>query len=146
MEREKVLTMDIKEILQTKGARVNFLKGLIRLANADGVVDENEFAFYRQAAIALELGEEEILALEKAKSEGREITLEFKTDREKMFFLIQAVQLCWVDNNYSEAERKELRNICWEIAISEESLKAVEVWAQEGVEWNKRGGMLLELH
>lgn len=146
MEREKVLTMDIKEILQTKGARVNFLKGLIRLANADGVVDENEFAFYRQAAIALELGEEEILALEKAKSEGREITLEFKTDREKMFFLIQAVQLCWVDNNYSEAERKELRNICWEIAISEESLKAVEVWAQEGVEWNKRGEMLLELH
>lgn len=138
--------MDIKEILQTKEGRVNFLKGLIRLANADGVVDESEFVFYRQAAIALELSEEEILALEKAKSEKHEITLEFKTDREKMFFLIQAVQLCWVDNNYSEAERKELRDICQEIAISEESLKAVEVWAQEGVEWNKRGETLLELH
>lgn len=138
--------MDIKEILQTKEGRVNFLKGLIRLANADGVVDESEFAFYRQAAIALELGEEEIMALEKTKSEEHEITLEFKTNREKMFFLIQAVQLCWVDNNYSEAERKELRNICQEIAISEESLKAVEVWAEEGVEWNKRGETLLELH
>lgn len=138
--------MDIKEILQTKEGCVNFLKGLIRLANADGVVDESEFAFYRQAAIALELGEEEILALEKTKSEEHEITLEFKTDREKMFFLIQAVQLCWVDNNYSEAERKELRNICQEIGISEESLKEVEVWAEEGVEWNKRGETLLELH
>lgn len=95
--------MDIKEILQTKEGRVSFLKGLIRLANADGIVDESEFAFYRQAAVALELGEEEILALEKVKSEGQEITLAFGTDREKMFFLIQAVQLCWVDNNYSEA-------------------------------------------
>lgn len=86
--------MDVKEILQTKEGRVSFLKGLIRLANADGIVDESEFAFYRQAAVALELGEEEILALEKVKSEGQEITLAFGTDREKMFFLIQAVQLC----------------------------------------------------
>lgn len=138
--------MDIKEILQTKGARINFLKGLIRLANADGVVDENEFVFYRQAAVALELDEEEISSLEKIKSEEHEITLDFDTDREKMFFLIQAVQLCWVDNNYSEAEQKELRSICREIVISEEALKAVEAWAQEGVEWNKRCETLLELH
>ena len=138
--------MDIKEILQTKDGRISFLKGLIRLANADGIVDESEFAFYRQAAIALELGEEEILALEKVKSEGQEITLAFETDREKMFFLIQAVQLCWVDNNYSDAEQEELRNICREITITEKALKAVETWVQEGVEWNKRGEALLELH
>ncbi len=138
--------MEIKEILQSKEARVSFLKGLIRLANADGVVDESEFVFYGQAAIALELDEEEIIALEKVKGEGHEIMLDFGTDREKMFFLIQAVQLCWVDNNYSDAEQEELRNICREIAISEESLKVVEAWAQEGVEWNKRGEALLELH
>lgn len=138
--------MDIKEILQTKSARINFLKGLMRLANADGIVDENEFAFYRQAAIALELDEDEILDLEKVKSEEHEITLDFDTDREKMFFLIQAVQLCWVDHNYSEAEQKELRSICQQIDISEEALRSVEAWAQEGVEWNKRGEALLELH
>lgn len=138
--------MDIKMILQTKKSRISFLKGLIRLANADGVVDESEFVFYRQAAIALELDEEEIIALEKVKGEGHEIMLDFGTDREKMFFLIQAVQLCWVDNNYSDSEQEELRNICREIAISEESLKVVEAWAQEGVEWNKRGEALLELH
>lgn len=145
-KHQMVRSMDIKEILQTRESRINFLKGLIRLANADGAIDENEFAFYRQAAATLELDEEEILVLEKAKSQEHEIVLEFKTDREKMFFLIQAVQLCWVDNNYSETEQKELRNICQEIAISEESLKAVEVWAKEGVEWNKRGETLLELH
>lgn len=138
--------MEIKEILKTKEARISFLKGLIRLANADGVVDEGEFAFYRQAAIALELDDEEISALEKVKGEGHEIVLDFGTDQEKMFFLIQAVQLCWVDSNYSDAEQEELRNICQEIAISEEALKVVEAWAQEGVEWNKRGEALLEFH
>lgn len=138
--------MNIKEILQTKEARISFLKGLIRLANADRVVDESEFAFYRQAAIALELDEEEILELEKVKGEGHEIMLDFGTDREKMFFLIQAVQLCWVDNNYSDVEQEELRNICREISITEKALKAVEAWVQEGVEWNKRGEALLELH
>lgn len=138
--------MDIMEILQTREARINFLKGLIRLAKADGVVDENEFAFYQQAAISLQLGEEEILTLDKIKSEEQKIALNFETDREKMFFLIQAVQLCWMDNNYSEAEQKELRTICQEIAISEEALRAVEAWAQEGVEWNKRGETLLALH
>lgn len=50
-----------------------------------------------------------------------------------------------MDNNYSEAEQNELRSICREITISEEALKAVEAWAQEGVEWNKRGETLLEL-
>lgn len=138
--------MDIMEILQTREARINFLKGLIRLAKADGIVDEKEFAFYQQAAISLQLGEEEILTLDKIKSEEHKIALDFETDREKMFFLIQAVQLCWMDDNYSEAEQKELRTICQEIAISEEALKAVEVWAQEGVEWNKRGETLLALH
>ncbi|MBD5474867.1 MAG: hypothetical protein HDR17_02610 [Lachnospiraceae bacterium] len=138
--------MDIMEILQTREARINFLKGLIRLAKADGIVDEKEFAFYQQAAISLQLGEEEILTLDKIKSEEHKIALDFEADREKMFFLIQAVQLCWMDNNYSEAEQKELRTICQEIAISEEALKAVEAWAQEGVEWNKRGETLLALH
>ena len=141
-----VIGMEIGEILQTKETRVNFLKGLIRLAKADGVVDENEFAFYQQAAISLELGEEEILTLDKIKSGEHEIVLKFEMDREKMFFLIQAVQLCWVDNNYSKAEQEELRIICQEIAISEEALRAVEAWAQEGIEWNKRGETLLALH
>lgn len=141
-----VTGMDIREILQTKEARVSFLKGLIRLAKADGVVDENEFAFYQRAAVSLELGEDEILTLDRIKSEEHKIALDFETDREKMFFLIQAVQLCWVDNNYSKAEQEELKAICQEIAISEEALRAVEAWAREGIEWNKRGETLLGLH
>ncbi len=138
--------MDIKEILQTNEARVNFLKGLIRLAKADGIVDESEFSLYQQVAAVLDLGEQEIVDLENQRKSENKIPVSFEADREKMFFLVQAVQLCWVDHNYSEAEQKELRNICKEISISEKALKAVEAWAQEGIEWNKRGEALLELH
>lgn len=138
--------MEITEILQTNEARVNFLKGLIRLAQADGVVDENEFVFYRQVAVVLELGEAEVESLEKLKDGTNEITFHFDTDREKMFFLVQAVQLCWVDNNYSDAERKEIQDMCQEMNISGEALEKVEQWVSEGMEWNKRGETLLELH
>lgn len=138
--------MEIKEVLQTREARVNFLRGLIRLAQTDGVVDENEFVFYRQVAVVLDLGESEVESLEKLKDETNEITVNFETDREKMFFLIQAVQLCWVDNNYSDMEREELRDMCQEMSISVEALEKVEQWVSEGVEWNKRGEALLELH
>lgn len=138
--------MEIKEILQTNEARVNFLKGLIRLAQADGVVDENEFVFYRQVAAVLELGEAEVESLERLKDGTIEITVNFETDREKMFFLVQAVQLCWVDNDYSDAERKEIQDMCQEMDISVEALEKVEHWVSEGMEWNKRGEALLELH
>lgn len=138
--------MEITEILQTNEARVNFLKGLIRLAQADGVVDENEFVFYRQVAVVLELGEAEVESLEKLKDGTNEITVNFEADREKMFFLVQAVQLCWVDNNYSDAERKEIQDMCQEMNISGEALEKVEQWVSEGMEWNKRGETLLELH
>lgn len=138
--------MEIKEVLQTREARVNFLKGLIRLAQADGIVDENEFVFYRQVAVVLELGEAEVESLEKLKDETNEITFHFETDREKMFFLVQAVQLCWVDNDYSDTERNEIRDMCQEMGISVEALEKVEQWVSEGMEWNKRGETLLELH
>ncbi|MDE6212410.1 MAG: hypothetical protein K2M70_02875 [Lachnospiraceae bacterium] len=138
--------MEIKEVLQTREARVNFLRGLIRLAQTDGIVDENEFVFYRQVAVVLDLGESEVESLEKLKDETNEITVNFETDREKMFFLIQAVQLCWVDNNYSDMEREELRDMCQEMSISVEALEKVEQWVSEGMEWNKRGEALLELH
>ena len=138
--------MDIREILSTKESKINFLKGLIRLAKVDGVVDDREFVFYKQVATVLELDNEEIDALEQVRNGIADLSIDFESDRQKMFFIVQAVQLCWIDNEYCAAEKQEIRKICREIGISEESLKIVEEWAYEGIEWNKRGEKLLELH
>ena len=62
-----------------------------------------------------------------------------------MFFLVEAVQLCWVNDEYSDAEKREIHQIAKEVGISKEALKAVEDWVYEGMEWNKRGDELLNL-
>lgn len=137
--------MDIKAILKTEKTRAAFLKGLMRLANADGIVDDSEILFYRQAAVALELNQCYVEELENLRGNESKVRLEFDTSEEKMFFLIQAVQLCWVDNNYSDEEKAEIRKICQEINVSDNALEAVEKWAKEGMEWNRRGEELLKL-
>lgn len=137
--------MNAKEILKTEKSRSNFLKGLMRLANADGIVDDTEIIFYRQIAAVLDLDQRYVEQLENLRGNESKVHLEFDTDEEKMFFLIQAVQLCWVDNDYSDEEKVEIRKICQEINISNDALEAVEEWAKEGMEWNRRGEGLLKL-
>lgn len=137
--------MDIKAILKTEKTRVAFLKGLMRLANADGIVDDSEIRFFKQAAVALDLDERYMEEIGSVRGNESKVHLEFDTNEEKMFFLIQAVQLCWVDNDYSDEEKVEIRKICQEINISNDALEAVEKWAEEGMEWNRRGDDLLKL-
>ena len=62
-----------------------------------------------------------------------------------MFFFIQAIQLSWIDNDYCEAERNEIRKLADELEISAESVEKVEKWVEEGMEWNKKGDELLKL-
>lgn len=87
-----------------------------------------------KAADAMGLGEEE-----------QKLINEMKDSREKMFFLIQAVQLCWIDNKYVDSEQKEMRTIANELGISMGALEKVEKWVSEGIEWNTKGNKLLEL-
>lgn len=138
--------MDMYAILQTKDSKINFLKGLIRIAKCDGIVDESELEFYNQAACTMGLGQEDIQLLEECRSTKDKISISFESSKEKMFFLVQVVQLCWVDGGYSDSEKTEVRCLAEEIGISQDALKAVEEWAYEGMVWNKKGNELLLLN
>jgi len=137
--------MEITEILKSKEAKLNFLKGLIRIAKCDGIVDEREFAFYKQTATVMGLDEESVDFLDYCREGTEKIEVSFEDGREKMFFLIQLVQLCWVNDEYSEVEKAEVRKLAKELEISLEALDQVEKWAYEGIIWNKRGEKLLDL-
>ncbi len=137
--------MDVNAILTTEVGKVNFLKGLIRLAKCDGELPEEELMFYQKAADAMGLGEEAKKMIDSMKDSREKIDVNFKTNKEKMFFLIQAVQLCWIDNKYVDSERQEMRMITNELGVSLGALDKVEKWVSEGIEWNKRGDKLLEL-
>ena len=69
----------------------------------------------------------------------------FNDSKSCMFFVTQAVQLCYADGKYETSEQKEMLAICKEMGISEESLHKVEKWVEEGIEWNNRGMGLLNL-
>lgn len=138
--------MDMNQILTTNDAKVNFLKGLIRLAKADGIMDDNEVVFYQQAVNAMGLDVQDcdkINALWEKNS--CEIDISFQTNREKMFFFVQAIQLCWIDGSYTQKEKEEIYKIASELQISVTAIEKVEIWVNEGMEWNKRGDSLLEL-
>lgn len=137
--------MDVNTILTTNKGKINFLKGIIRLAKCDGDLPEEELVFYQSAANSMGLGEEEQELINDIKNSREKIDIDFETNKEKIFFLIQAVQLCWIDNKYVDSERREMRLIVNELGISMDALEKVEKWVSEGIEWNKRGDELLEL-
>lgn len=137
--------MEINEILTTIEAKRNFIEGLIRLAKVDGFIDEKEFAFFQQAAYGLGLNDDIVQEINTLRENDAKIVIKFNSNKEKLFFLIQAVQLCLIDGTYSDVEQKEIRDICKEINISYDSLTEIEKWAYEGIAWNKRGDELLNL-
>lgn len=138
--------MDMYAILHTKDSKINFLKGLIRIAKCDSVIDDNEQRFYNQAAYTMGLGQEDTQLLEECRNMEGKIDIFFESSKEKMFFLTQAVQLCWIDGGYTDSEKVEIHCLAEEMGISQSALEAVEDWAYEGIVWNKKGDELLLLN
>lgn len=137
--------MEVNMILKTESSKVNFLKGLIRVAKCDTKREESEVCFFNQAALAMGLGDEILQEINSAWFEDIPIKIFFETSEEKMFFFIQAIQLCNIDGSYDAVEKAEIRIIANELQISVDAILKVEEWVEEGLAWNKRGDTLLEL-
>jgi tellurite resistance protein len=134
---------DIKEILKTVEARRDFLIGLVSFAKGNGVVDENELMFFQQAAVALELDQKSLDAVNASWSSGEKPMLNFTTDIEKRFFLREAVQLSNIDGSYDEPEQELAKGYAKELNIPEAELKAIEKWVADGIEWQAAGERLV---
>lgn len=77
-------------------------------------------------------------------NQDAEIPLAFASRSEVLCFLREALQLCMVDDEYSDAERKEIMELAQAFSIEPERVHALETWVQEGIEWKARGDKLLE--
>lgn len=138
--------MDINNVLETNESRVNFMKGLIALAKIDGVVDENEQGFFVGAMNSLSIGENDIIKLsDQLVSSNIDKEILFNNKKQSLFFLKEAIQLCYCDSNYSEKERDLMKEFAEKLNVSEKTLKSIEEWALEGYMWSKKGEMLLEM-
>lgn len=137
--------MDVNAVLKTDSGKMNFLKGLIRLSKCDGVVDDNELLFFQQAALAFGLEEDAKEELSSYWEMNTPTSVEFENTQQRNFFFIQAIQLCWIDGSYTEREKEEIRRLAGELDTPIETIEDIEKWVYEGIVWNEKGNMLLDL-
>lgn len=137
---------NIEYILDSKASKMNFMNGLILLAQADGVIDNQEEQFFINAATGLGLQDEEIRLLkENIENNAFSIKINFVNKKQTLFFIKEAMQLSYLDNNYSIEERNIIEEIAKLNSISKSSIEVIENWVIEGIQWKSSGEKLLDL-
>ena len=137
------------ELYQTQEDKIMFMHGLIRLAKADGIVDETELDYFKQASYNIGIESDAVeqlyieLTTDNVELDYKEMS--FDSKKKSLFFLREAIQLCYIDSEYSEEEQLEIRNIANELAIGFDTIEKIEAWVLRGFEWQKEGELLLDL-
>ena len=127
----------------TSADKLNYLKGLIRIAKCNGEIAPEEQTYYLMAANNMQLSVEGIQELNSLWNEDSDINISFTTEYDKLFFLQEAIQLCCVDGSYDDVEKREIAVIADELGINPDYLKEIYAWVLEGLEWKQRGEEML---
>ncbi len=139
IKQEKLL--EIRDVIKTEESRINYLRGLIRIAESDkNKTSAEEGYIYRMAEIVGASYTE----IWQAENEYP-LSIQFVTKQEKMLFLMQALYMCWLDDDYSNAEREEIIAIGDELGVDPSEIDEIESWIKRGIDWLKTGASLLEL-
>lgn len=137
--------LDLYQILDTTESRFNFMKGLIRIAKADGTIAKEEITTFNNLGKSMGLDEFTMNELNKLIKSNESFTITFEKKEQKLAFLIEALQLCYIDGHYTDDERTELDNIAHELNISNDALIEIEKWVIDGIEWSKKVNHLFTL-
>lgn len=137
--------MQINEILKTETAKRNFLMGLVFLAKVDGVVDETERTFFLNAASSLQLSSESVNEINSCWDKDNMPEIDFANKEEKLFFILEAVQLCSVDGGYTEKERLFIHELAKKLGLKRDSVEKIEAWVERGIQWQAEGNQLLKM-
>ena len=123
--------------------KLNYLKGLIRIAKCNGEIEPQEQTYFLMAANNMQLSDGEIEEINALWNETTEIDVSFSTKYDEVFFLQEAIQLCCVDGTYDEAEKKEVNALAESWGIPTSAIDEIYAWVVEGLEWKKRGEEML---
>lgn len=130
----------IEEIYNSKESQKTFIKGLINVIKADGVIDESEKTFLSDFLNNFDFDNKDKEEINNfLNSNNNEVTISFENDTQKLFFLKEALQLCYIDGEYHDEEKRLIMDIGKKLGINVEKIKNVEKWTAEGIEWYKRG-------
>ena len=130
--------------LQKREDKVAYLKGMVLLAKADGRIEKSEVEYINAAVVGMGLDESEKKEIDVMWNDEGECLIEFSDKANAAFFVQEALQLAYIDGNYDEKERIMIYSLGERIGLVKDEVKRIEAWAEEGVQWKKRGEILIE--
>ena len=107
----------------------SYLHTLIYLANADGVITEEEIISINKVGIANDIPSNRIVELVSQVKEGKTLAaiLEGMSERKtKLALLYELVMLCYADGEYTDDEKKAVYEIASLLKIEDGKVKAIE--------------------
>ena len=135
----------VRDIIRTEDARINYLRGLIRIAECDENKTSAEEGYIYNIAELIGASYSEIWQAEDKEETDDSVEIKFETKQEKSLFLMQALYMCWLDDDYSDAERNEIFAIGTGLGIEKKEIEAIESWIKRGIEWMGTGAELIGL-
>lgn len=130
--------------LQKREDKVAYLKGMVLLAKADGRIEKSEVEYINAAVVGMGLDESEKKEIDVMWNDEGECLIEFSDKANAAFFVQEALQLAYIDGNYDEKERIMIYSLGERIGLVKDEVKRIEAWVEEGVQWKKRGEILIE--
>ncbi|WP_294852337.1 TerB family tellurite resistance protein [uncultured Oscillibacter sp.] len=128
--------------------KIAYVKALMYIAAADENVDETERQQFTQLGDLYGLTDSEISQVADSvikKEESLESILGNITDRSTQLLLMyDLMAICYVDNNYSLAEKNNMRTITRIMGIEEAKLIEMESVMEESVTLHKKINSILE--
>lgn len=137
--------LEIRDVIKTEDKRINYLAGLIRIAECDNNRASVEEGYIYNIAELLGASYTEVLKAGEILENGKRQEIHFETKQEKVLFLMQALYMCWLDNSYSDSEREEIVAIGDELGIHSSELAEIESWVKQGIDWMRVGAEMLGL-
>lgn len=140
------------EIFNTEYSRINFIKGLIQLASSveenvnKDINREKEFNFLESFLVQFNINQEGQENIKNFVNSDEKITnIKFETKKQAIAFFIEAMNLCYIDNEFQPEEKGLMNTISDKLGISKESIMKIEDWILRGKKWSSEYFDLLNL-
>jgi hypothetical protein len=131
--------INMLDILSTEKSRVNFIKGLVYISKSEETtqgkngINPEEMEALKSAMQTLKIPQEEKVNIEKLiNSKDIKLDIEFDNMRQSLFFMREAIQVCYAEGCYCQAEKNMIHEMGQILGISEDKIKEIEDWALEG--------------
>lgn len=125
-----------------------FVRWMVRVARADGILDAAEMAVIHEIINAWSLSTDRLIELHRALREGPDLGKGappgFLDPRTPYLLVRMLIQLGHEDGSYDDAEREEVREVARRYRIPAERVIELEDWVDTYMQHRARGRTLLE--